>query len=483
MEPRLLIYDGHLSHVWYQTLKLAREKNITIIKLPAHTTDLLQPLDISVFKSVKDHWGEELFKRLHTTRSRLSKKEFCSHIASDKVWREAFSETRIKKGFAKCGIYPYNREAYPTYRFDPNLKNRYDVWVQKGKPPLTAEELDEIVDRRSGVNEATPADTSDSNSSVQEENTSTSAETSFCGRPGKIVSYFIHDNEPHNLIRMSSSDAVSPRSSTPNNTGFKELCLKKLDENQVQKTNSAEGNAKRRKINPCGAIVTSDEQFEEAITAAQKKGNGKGEKKKTIEKDKKKEETIKKGESASKKNEDSSSEDIDFTDDEVASIDYESESIVEEDKEFFPPKNDPQGYSYLKCTWEEISPPVKEDNLLNRFFGAIYYADKGRKKPLLYIGKLLRRFLKDENGPTDSLQLDCLKPGLGKTTILEEIPEHFPRDIYDFKVHDIITGPLDGSFVKGGKWELLSYPLVRETFDAVKRLDREKEFDRLYNMQ
>ena len=55
LEPRLLIYDGHLSHMWHGTIALARQKKVTIIKLPPHTTDLLQPLHVAVFKSVKDH--------------------------------------------------------------------------------------------------------------------------------------------------------------------------------------------------------------------------------------------------------------------------------------------------------------------------------------------------------------------------------------------------------------------------------------------
>ena len=48
LEPRLMIYDGHLSHLNYDTIKHARINNVTISKLPPHTTDLLQPLDVSV---------------------------------------------------------------------------------------------------------------------------------------------------------------------------------------------------------------------------------------------------------------------------------------------------------------------------------------------------------------------------------------------------------------------------------------------------
>ena len=72
VEPRLVIYDGHLSHVCYETIQLARKQNITLLKLPAHTTDLLQPLDVSVCKSLKEHWGKILFQRVNLKRSRLS---------------------------------------------------------------------------------------------------------------------------------------------------------------------------------------------------------------------------------------------------------------------------------------------------------------------------------------------------------------------------------------------------------------------------
>ncbi|CAB3222663.1 unnamed protein product [Arctia plantaginis] len=39
-------------------VELALAKEITIIKLPAHTSDLLQPLDVSVFKSFKQKWDK-----------------------------------------------------------------------------------------------------------------------------------------------------------------------------------------------------------------------------------------------------------------------------------------------------------------------------------------------------------------------------------------------------------------------------------------
>ena len=46
--PIFLILDGHVSHTTLETVKLARDKLISIVLLPPHCTDVLRPLD-SVF--------------------------------------------------------------------------------------------------------------------------------------------------------------------------------------------------------------------------------------------------------------------------------------------------------------------------------------------------------------------------------------------------------------------------------------------------
>ena len=144
LEPRLLIYDGHLSHMWYGTIDLARQKSVTILKLPPHTTDRLKPLDVAVFKSLKDHSGDVLFQRNNTSRLKLSKAEFETILSREDVWKKSFSIENIQKGFIKCSIYPVDTESYPKERFNPNLKKRYDIWVENGKPELARSELDDL---------------------------------------------------------------------------------------------------------------------------------------------------------------------------------------------------------------------------------------------------------------------------------------------------------------------------------------------------
>ena len=56
-----------------------------ILKLPPHTMDLLQSLDVSVFKVLKQKWGQLLPARLRKTRSALTKSEYVTAISSDNV--------------------------------------------------------------------------------------------------------------------------------------------------------------------------------------------------------------------------------------------------------------------------------------------------------------------------------------------------------------------------------------------------------------
>lgn len=50
---KLMVFDGHVTHVDETVRALAAENGLTILKLPAHTSHQLQPLHLAVFKSFK----------------------------------------------------------------------------------------------------------------------------------------------------------------------------------------------------------------------------------------------------------------------------------------------------------------------------------------------------------------------------------------------------------------------------------------------
>ncbi len=51
--PLILIMDQHETHVSRDVIMFCRENKVEILCLPAHTTHILQPLDIAVFNPLK----------------------------------------------------------------------------------------------------------------------------------------------------------------------------------------------------------------------------------------------------------------------------------------------------------------------------------------------------------------------------------------------------------------------------------------------
>ena len=74
--PVLLLTDGHTSHINLDVIDLCHENNPILSCLPPHITHALQPLDVVVFKSLKDCFAKSV-KALSFT-----KKNFVSVVAS-----------------------------------------------------------------------------------------------------------------------------------------------------------------------------------------------------------------------------------------------------------------------------------------------------------------------------------------------------------------------------------------------------------------
>ena len=58
----VLILDGHVTHVNLKVIELCKNNNIHLICLPAHSSTVLQPLDVGVYCHVKRVWRAILKK-------------------------------------------------------------------------------------------------------------------------------------------------------------------------------------------------------------------------------------------------------------------------------------------------------------------------------------------------------------------------------------------------------------------------------------
>jgi DDE superfamily endonuclease len=125
---RLLILDGHNSHVTYRFCKFAADKKIIVIRLPAHTTHVLQPCDVGVFGPLASAWKSEVLEASRRNDS-ITKNNLLKHYANARS--RAMKPNTIVNSFRKTGIWPLDRTAIPSKAFAPSLNT-----TTEAAPPL-----------------------------------------------------------------------------------------------------------------------------------------------------------------------------------------------------------------------------------------------------------------------------------------------------------------------------------------------------------
>ena len=105
--PVLLIEDGHSSHITLDTIKLARANNIHLLCLPSHSSHILQPLDIGVFKSFKSEYSKACRRYLTANPGRVITSEVIASLIGE-TWARSITPVNILSGFEKSGIFPLN---------------------------------------------------------------------------------------------------------------------------------------------------------------------------------------------------------------------------------------------------------------------------------------------------------------------------------------------------------------------------------------
>lgn len=131
--PCLIIYDGHSTHIQLHVLEKAKELGVEIIKLPSHASHLLQPLDLAVFKSMKDRWDAKILAWQRLNVGAMQKHNF-SEILGE-VWKELDPKI-IRNGFKKGGIFPLNKDVIPEEKYDAQALIRFNENKMKQVPTL-----------------------------------------------------------------------------------------------------------------------------------------------------------------------------------------------------------------------------------------------------------------------------------------------------------------------------------------------------------
>ncbi len=126
--PILLLLDGHSSHFKPTSIEYAKKKGVVIFCLPPHTTHECQPLDVSLFGSLKARWRNECHKFYRKNPGLvINKFNFCSIFK--KAWLLAVIPANLCSGFKKTGVFPFNPNAIqPTSKSLFSIKNRCNYY-------------------------------------------------------------------------------------------------------------------------------------------------------------------------------------------------------------------------------------------------------------------------------------------------------------------------------------------------------------------
>jgi len=119
-DPLLLIMDNHISHVMPQVIQMAKDNEVIITTFPPHTTNKLQPLDISVYGPLKSHYNAVCNGWLLSNPGKTITLYDVGELAGRAITR-AITPQNIISGFRAAGICPLDRHIFNHTDFLPSL--------------------------------------------------------------------------------------------------------------------------------------------------------------------------------------------------------------------------------------------------------------------------------------------------------------------------------------------------------------------------
>ncbi|XP_041360715.1 uncharacterized protein LOC121376969 [Gigantopelta aegis] len=118
-KPVLILYDGHTSHINVSLIQWARERHIILFVLPAHTSHVLQPMDVGCFGPFERIYNgmRHTYIREHAT-SGIDRHSLCETVC--KAYCAALTPANLQSSFRKTGIYPFHRDVIQPSTFLPS---------------------------------------------------------------------------------------------------------------------------------------------------------------------------------------------------------------------------------------------------------------------------------------------------------------------------------------------------------------------------
>jgi hypothetical protein len=129
--PRLLIADGHDSHISANFIAHCMQHNIDLLILPPHCSHILQPLDVAVFGPLKTALANETDQLTRVGVRRIQKVEWIEMYYKARL--RAMSQYNIQSAWLGAGIYPFDPQK--AYNHLPSSYTRSSITSTNATTP------------------------------------------------------------------------------------------------------------------------------------------------------------------------------------------------------------------------------------------------------------------------------------------------------------------------------------------------------------
>ena len=128
---RLLILDGHGSHISMKFIDYCDSHRILLAIYPPHSTHTLQPLDVCLFRPLSQAYSNQLTSFMDECQglSSITKRDFFRLFWH--AWKTSFTLENILSGFKATGLHPFNPQLIIT-KFTKNTEDRPSSSSSKG---------------------------------------------------------------------------------------------------------------------------------------------------------------------------------------------------------------------------------------------------------------------------------------------------------------------------------------------------------------
>jgi hypothetical protein len=107
-KKRLLLLDGHGSHVNMRFLNWCQTHRIIVATYPPHTTHRLQPLDVGLFSPLATKYSQQLNGFLERSQGICGIRKRHFYPLFEPAFKDAFTAANITSSFAKSGLHPFD---------------------------------------------------------------------------------------------------------------------------------------------------------------------------------------------------------------------------------------------------------------------------------------------------------------------------------------------------------------------------------------